>query len=586
MNTSFSSITEIANDNFNRRRKSITGFLTKSINKFFPLTEATNKRQLKLDILDIDEFIKVNDIKEITNPVFFVNNGVPSPDGLLSNEIFGITKDQRAGTFGYINLNGLFLHPLCYKIWSRMDAKVKNIVHETDTYIVKNGVFVQDPNGKNGVKFLKDSFEQLDFKSTGRRKDIKIKFLLKAYNEGKLFITKYPVIPAYYRDVDTSRGKTNIGEINQMYSALLNASRALKSSADYGLNIDGATRGRIQETLLNIYNWFSQEPNISKKNGIIRQAVMSKTSDYASRLVISAPNLYGESVDDVMVDTDHCALPLASALINFFPFVMYYLTSFFNTEFSGVFTYDVINNGKIEQVELGDWQTEFSPMNIKKQIDRFVHGFSNRLIKVQVPTKHKDHKKADMIFIGYKTSREEYEKNKGSNEPGVLQQRCLTWCDLFYMAAVEATKDKCVLITRYPIDSCYNQYPSLVRISSTIDTEPNVVNGVFYPYYPKITNDMIGSNTSNTFIDTLQMSNAMIVQMKGDYDGDQVTVKGVFFDESNQELIEYMNSKRQFLSFDGINMRTLEKQGIQCIYNLTLILPDTKITDPKDIKFG
>lgn len=584
MITSFSVITKEIEKNFKRRRESVLESIVSRINS---IRESYNtKRQLQVDLLDIDKFIKVNEVKEITNPVFFVRDGIPSPDGLLSNEIFGITKEQRAGTFGYIDLHGTFMNPLCYKIWSRMDSKIKNIVHETDTYIIQDGKLVQSDKGKNGVKFLKENFENIKFtnEAGGRKKDIKIRFLEKAYKDGTLFITKYPVIPAYYRDVDTSRGRLGVGEINEMYSGLLNASRALAASADYGLSIGGATRGRIQEILLNIYNWFAMEPNISKKYGIIKRAVMSKTTDYAARLVISAPDLSGETVDDVMVDVDHCALPLAAALVNFYPFIMYYLTSFFTKEFSGTFKIDALIDGKLESVELGDWQTEFSPMKIKKQIDRYIHGFSNRLIPVEVPIKHPKRKYAKAAFIGHNMSREEYEKTKGEGEVGTLVQRTLTWCDLFYMAAVEVSKDRCVLITRYPIDSCYNQYPSMVRIASTTKTEQTVINGVFYDHYPYIREDMIGSDTSNMFIDTLQIANPMIVKMGGDYDGDQVTVKGVFYDESNKELQNYMNGKQQFIGLDGVNMRTLEKQGLQCMYNLTLILPDTEITE--NVKFG
>ena len=32
-----------------------------------------------------------------------------------------------------------------------------------------------------------------------------------------------------------------------------------------------------------------------------------------------------------------------------------------------------------------------------------------------------------------------------------LIERRLTWCDVFYMAAVEASRDKQILITRFPI---------------------------------------------------------------------------------------------------------------------------------------
>ena len=46
--------------------------------------------------MDQDKFIKNNDVQEIKNPTFFGTNGAPTPDGLLSNEIFGITQADRS----------------------------------------------------------------------------------------------------------------------------------------------------------------------------------------------------------------------------------------------------------------------------------------------------------------------------------------------------------------------------------------------------------------------------------------------------------------------------------------------------------
>ena len=91
-------------------------------------------QHLKLDIVNPDEFVKVNECKPIDNPRAFDRDSIPSDDGLLSNKIFGITKDDRAGIFAYIDLHGWFMDPSCYKAWSTMDVKVKNCVHGIDTY--------------------------------------------------------------------------------------------------------------------------------------------------------------------------------------------------------------------------------------------------------------------------------------------------------------------------------------------------------------------------------------------------------------------------------------------------------------------
>ena len=65
---------------------------------------------LKTSLLDVDKFIRANQLKEITNPVFF-NGPTPTEDGLLSNEIFGITKAERSGIYAYIDLGGPFFNP-------------------------------------------------------------------------------------------------------------------------------------------------------------------------------------------------------------------------------------------------------------------------------------------------------------------------------------------------------------------------------------------------------------------------------------------------------------------------------------------
>ena len=44
--------------------------------------------QLALDICDVNKYVKENELQEVTNPMFFIRKGVPTPDGLLSNEIF------------------------------------------------------------------------------------------------------------------------------------------------------------------------------------------------------------------------------------------------------------------------------------------------------------------------------------------------------------------------------------------------------------------------------------------------------------------------------------------------------------------
>ena len=120
-----------------------------------------------------------------------------------------------------------------------------------------------------------------------------------------------------------------------------------------------------------------------------------------------------------------------------------------------------------------------------------------------------------------------------------------------------------------------------MRVLSTIETEPMVINGKLYKWYPKIKQEDIGSNTSNKFIDTCNVANPYCGLMGADFDGDQVTVKLVFSVEANEELKKFKDSNGQFITLNGINGRVADKEAIQAMYNLTLVLPDTKLTDPE-----
>lgn len=49
--------------------------------------------------------------------------------------------------------------------------------------------------------------------------------------------------------------------------------------------------------------------------------------------------------------------------------------------------------------------------------------------------------------------------------------------------------------------------------------------------------------------------------------------------EANEELKKYMDSNAQFITLSGSNGRKAEKEALQAIYNLTLVLPETKLDE-------
>ena len=541
------------------------------------IVEVTNQKMgskaFHIQILDVESLVKKNELKEVTNPVFFEKSNVPTTDGLLSNQIFGIVKADRANTFAYIDLIDYFLHPLVYKIWAKMDSRIRDIVHGTKTFrIDSNGQFVEDPNGKTGLKFLKDNINNIKISSTDSQlRERNIKFLKE--NKDKLFLKKWIVIPAFYRDVNTSETYKGVGEINKFYSSLLMGTRSLRETRDYGFDASNMINGRIQETLLNIYDFISKEPNIYGKRGIIRRSVMSKTSDYGARLVISAPKLRVERLEDLEADLDYTVVPLHACCVAFFPYIIFNIRRFFENEFMGRTTYQTIEG---EEVELNEPLIYFSDERIKAELDRYRKGFSNRFVPVEVPVIYKGKER----FIRMRFKGRFYKGKFADNDETGIIDRDLTWCDLFYRAAVEATQDKHIMITRFPIDTYYNIFPSKVRVASTKETESVIINDKVYERYPKIRQELIGSDTSNLFVDTLQMTNLHLESIGADYDGDQVQIRGVFTTEANEECEKYMNSKSQYITLLGNNIRVQGKETIQSLYCLTKVDRHDTLIDP------
>ena len=546
---------------------------------------ATNS--FKMEQLDQEKFVKVNELVPVTNPVMFNSINGNTSDGLLSNEIFGITQTERAGIFSYIDLDEEFIQPYYYKIWLKIDRNLRGCIYETQNFKIDNdGYLVQDDNGETGIKFLKKNLERLKFKKTA--KDELLKALMDGKNNGKLFTKKMVITPPYYRDVDTgSDGRVGVGEINKLYVNLLNAVKSLKSSNDYGLDMAGGIRGRIQDIMLEIYNWYTigesivggehTGSGIFKKFGIQRRSVMAKTTDYSARLVLSSAKINENSIEDLMVDMDYSAIPLSACCVIAYPFIIYELRQYFNNEFGGRLTYSAIDKGELKQYTLDNPQIAFSDDRFDKELNEYIHGYSNRIKAIEVP--NIEGKKIYMKFKGYNITEEEY-KN-GKRESAAILDRDMTWLDLFYMCAVAATEDKTVMITRYPMDSYFNQLYTRIRVSSIIETEPMVINGKFYKWYPKIRQTDIGRDTSNMFIDTCQIANPYCGIMGADFDGDTVTVKMAYTIETNKELQNYLDSNAQFITLSGTNGRKAEKEAIQALYNLTLVLPETKLDEVK-----
>jgi hypothetical protein len=544
------------------------------------LKDQIRQDNLQVSLLDVDDFVKKNNLVEITNPVIFDASSNPTSDGLLSNTIFGITKESRASTFAYISLKKKFLQPLVYRIWSKVDSKIKSVIHGIGTYSIdKSGNIIEDPKGDNGIDFLRKNLDKIKFRETDSiKRERYVKFLND--NRKNFFTDKLIVIPPFFRDIKVDGGKISVGDINKLYINVMVSASAIGDSTEYGFSIGKSVEGRLQEGLIEIYKWFGtgtdSNPNggLPGKFGVIRRANLSKTTDYATRLVMSAPKLDVENMEDIRADFDYSVLPMTSAAANFFPFVIFHMRRFFENEFIGDTKYPILDkDGTIIYGEIEDYQIQFSDEVLKKELDRFIHGYSDRFRPVKVLCRVKG--KQEYLDLKWKGFYKEPDVKALKNE------RPLTWCDVIYMACEEAVKDRMILITRYPIDTFYNEFATKIRLSSTIETEEAVFDNVVYTHYPKIRKEDIGKDTSSSFIDTMNICNGYLDSIGGDYDGDMVTIKGVYTDEANAELKKQLASNIHFINLGGNPVISTSKESIQALYAMTLTLPETKLSPVK-----
>ena len=97
---------------------------------------------MKIDVFDFNEFIELNLLKEVTSPIVFARGGTADPNGLLSNDIFGIDTKSRKNTFAYASLHGHFFHPHIYKSLRRLYRNIERIVAGTEYYSITQDCIV------------------------------------------------------------------------------------------------------------------------------------------------------------------------------------------------------------------------------------------------------------------------------------------------------------------------------------------------------------------------------------------------------------------------------------------------------------
>lgn len=459
---------------------------------------------LYTDLMDVDKFIRLNSLQEVTNPIM-LNKNTPTPDGVLSYEIFGTSQEARRNRMAYIDLHGHYMHPLAAVKLASYDKRLSKILYSQGKWkLDKNGDLIEnkdedDPVGfDTGPEFLYSIWGKVKIKD---KETITTKEIQKFFerDRDKLFLTKFPVIPAYYRDINTQSNSSSKSSaiINSMYNSLISYTQSIVSYTDF-TNMARLSQGRVQTILVDIYNHLMVDTVKGKpsKFGMLRRSMLGKNVNYSARLVISAPIMRKDSYQDVQVKYGYAALPLGYTLSCFMPFMIHHLKRFFDQEFIQAGKYPVYQkDGSISYVT---FTSSYDENDITSMITRYINSPSSRFDLVRTPPDTAGNT-YPMIITG----------RFGKEQTTINRKATLT--DVLYIIAHRVVQDKHILITRYPLDNYNGQFPAKIEVTSTTKTEPALIGETYYQFFPISIGD-----PANAFIDTLQFSNTYLKPMGGD----------------------------------------------------------------------
>jgi len=523
-----------------------------------------------------DAIILTEDLKKVDNPIMFEKGTIPTVDGLFSEYIFGTTAEERMRTFAYIDLKQKFIHPYVYEVLVKLYRNIDRLcagegswkIDEFGKLLEIKDVLDPDYDETNtGLQWFIDNYHKIRFEeneSLMRNERIK---LLNSLSDKDIFITKWLVIPVFYRDVTTTNGRVTPHELNDKYNRLIRYVNSLNKETISFFN--NRAKYAIQTTLVDIRKY--GQSLIEKKNGFFKKSVLGKSIDYGARAVISTPVINEfERPEAMNVNLFKTGIPIAKCCEMGFPFVIHWLVNFFRKEFetSGKKSTCVMDpktgEYRMEYREVGDVLSIYTQDYIHKQIDGFIHTYGTRFQPIEIPME--DGTMSYLAFTG-----KGYSRDPKNPVAATISERPLTWTDLLYIACVDCFEEtnKMQYITRYPLEDYFGTFPCGIAVLSTTSTMPVMINGKVYPHYPVVEIGITEDVASTRFVDTVDLDNMYLDAIGGDFDGDTISAKFLFTEEANQEARENMTSVKHFVSIQGNLVRFIKNEAYLTLYNMT-----------------
>ena len=308
-----------------------------------------------IKLLNINKFIKENGSRKILTGKTFVKskNGefIPNTGSFYDPGIFGFSTKEKYDKFGYIELQEIIMHPFIYKNIIKVGTDFNKCINKKEKYIIKNGKLVPDKSGSNGINFIINNFNKINFEEYKTENNELFISLLTDTNKELLLINKIPVIPIGYRNYRFEHGLIEEDEITQLYKKIM----SVIESKDWIQDISQEDKTAFDAVLQNIYQTTSKKEYLQRyvknlfdyfietlqgKSGFMVSGLIGKRLDNVARFVMNAQ-------PDMPIDS--CGIPWQGLLVIFDVFVASYLNK---EEYKDISRKLKTQNKNIE--ELGD----------------------------------------------------------------------------------------------------------------------------------------------------------------------------------------------------------------------------------------
>ena len=314
-----------------------------------------NYKPMKMDILDIDEYIKKHRLIPVTSNLVLSNKDI-NPEGLFSTKIFGtFGSPERMTRFSYINLNTTIIHPVIYYVLTQLlGGKLVKILNKEINYKYNketNTLEESNSNEDNNISGFKLLYKYWDIisdpksgfiKDTGtKQRNENLEFLNKYRDKKNLvFIDKYLVLPAGLRDINTvafeKSGIVSYDEINDIYLTILSKSNSIGSALDIISETDASNtltfdiQQEVYKLYLHLLDKLSGKTGFLKAGGLVKKPIV-----YSSRGVIINPRYIKEKYNEDVttnIKIGEVGVPVSMLLADVKPFVIHYLNRYIEDE--------------------------------------------------------------------------------------------------------------------------------------------------------------------------------------------------------------------------------------------------------------